>query len=63
MSFGGGRHFCLGANLARLESRVALEEVVRSIASFEVDEGRARRVHSVNVRGFAKLPLSVEVRG
>lgn len=62
MSFGGGRHFCLGANLARLESRVALEEIVRSIASFEVDEERARRVHSVNVRGFAKLPLSVQVR-
>lgn len=62
MSFGGGRHFCLGANLARLESRVALEEIVRSIASFEVDESRARRVHSVNVRGFARLPLAVKIR-
>lgn len=62
LSFGGGRHFCLGANLARLESRVALEEIVRSIASFEVDEARARRVHSVNVRGFACLPLAVRLR-
>lgn len=62
LSFGGGRHFCLGANLARLESRVALEEIVRSIASFEVDEARAERVHSVNVRGFAHLPLQVVPR-
>ncbi|WP_370289379.1 cytochrome P450 [Nocardioides sp.] len=62
VSFGGGRHFCLGANLARLEARIVLEEYVRRVASFEVDHARARRVHSVSVRGFAGLPVTVRMR-
>ena len=62
VSFGAARHFCLGAPLARLEARVALNEIVRRVKSYEVDAGRARRVHSVNVRGFASLPMTVEVR-
>lgn len=62
VSFGAARHFCLGAPLARLEARVALNEIVRRVKSYEVDAGRARRVHSVNVRGFASLPMAVEVR-
>ena len=62
VSFGAARHFCLGAPLARLEARVALNEIVRRIKSYEVDAARVRRVHSVNVRGFASLPMSVEVR-
>ncbi|SPT64340.1 cytochrome P450 [Actinomadura madurae] len=62
VSFGGGRHFCLGANLARLEARIALTELVRRVSSYEVDHGGAERVHSVNVRGFASLPVRVEVR-
>ncbi|GAA4672173.1 cytochrome P450 [Nocardioides nanhaiensis] len=62
VSFGGGRHFCLGANLARLEARIVLEELVRRVASFEVDVDRARRVHSVSVRGFASLPVTVHLR-
>jgi len=62
VSFGAARHFCLGAPLARLEARVALNEIVRRVRSYEVDGERARRVHSVNVRGFASLPVSVELR-
>ena len=37
LSFGGGRHFCLGANLARLEAQIALREVVRRVGRVEVD--------------------------
>jgi cytochrome P450 len=58
LSFGTGRHFCLGANLARLEARVVLAELVRRVESFEVHAERAVRVHSVNVRGFASLPVT-----
>jgi cytochrome P450 len=62
LSFGGGRHFCLGAHLARMESRIVLEELVRRVRHFEVDVERARRVHSISVRGFAELPVRVELR-
>jgi cytochrome P450 len=57
LSFGRGNHFCLGAALARLEGRVALEEVQRRFPDFEIEAGGIRRVHSVNVRGFAALPI------
>lgn len=62
VSFGGGRHFCLGAGLARLEARIALTELVRRVSSYEIDADRAVRVHSANVRGFATLPVNVRLR-
>jgi cytochrome P450 len=61
-SFGFGRHFCLGASLARLEARVALEELVARVRTYDVDPDGIRRVHSVNVRGFAALPTTVVPR-
>lgn len=61
MSFGSGAHFCLGAHLARMEARVALTELVKRIRGYGVDEANAVRVHSSNVRGFAQLPMIVEV--
>lgn len=61
-SFGFGRHFCLGASLARLEARVALEEVVAAVESYEIDPAGISRVHSVNVRGFATLPTTITLR-
>jgi cytochrome P450 len=62
LSFGSGRHFCLGASLARLEARIVLEQLLTSVAGYDIDESGARRVHSVNVRGFAVLPTSVTLR-
>jgi cytochrome P450 len=62
VSFGSGAHFCLGAHLARMEARVALGELLKRIRGYEVDEANAVRVHSSNVRGFAHLPMTVEVR-
>lgn len=61
-SFGGGRHYCLGANLARLEARIALEELMTRVADIAVDEAGAERVHSINVRGFAHLPVTAVPR-
>jgi cytochrome P450 len=62
MSFGMGTHFCLGAHLARLEANIGLAAVARSITSVDIDIDNAVRVHSVNVRGFAELPVKVTVR-
>jgi hypothetical protein len=59
LSFGRGAHFCMGAALARLEACVALEEWWRRHPDYEVDPDGAVRVHSVNVRGFAHLPVKV----
>ena len=61
LSFGSGAHFCLGAHLARMEARVALTELFKRIRGYEVDEANAVRVHSSSVRGFAHLPICVEV--
>jgi cytochrome P450 len=62
ISFGGGRHFCMGAALARMEARIALTELVTRIGAYEVDPGGLQRVHSINVRGLAALPTTVTRR-
>jgi len=62
ISFGGGRHFCMGAALARMEARIVLGELVARVASFDIDPDGMRRVHSINVRGFAALPTTVTLR-
>jgi cytochrome P450 len=63
VSFGGGRHFCLGANLARLEAQIALRELVTRVKRIDVAHDDCERVHSVSVRGFKSVPVtSIEVR-
>jgi cytochrome P450 len=59
VSFGRGVHFCLGAALARLEGRVVLEEWWKRFPDYEIEPAGAVRVHSINVRGFAALPVKV----
>ena len=63
MSFGSGAHFCLGAHLARMEARVALTELFKRIRGYQVDEANAVRVHSSSVRGFAHLPMTLQISG
>jgi len=57
VSFGYGVHFCLGASLARLEGRVALEETLKRYPEWEVDWPATEMVHTSTVRGYAKLPI------
>ncbi|MEU6033890.1 cytochrome P450 [Actinomadura sp. NPDC047616] len=62
LAFGNGRHHCLGANLGRLEARIALRELVDVIADYEIDTAAVKRVHSSNDRGFASLPTRITTR-
>ena len=57
LAFGKGTHFCLGASLARLETRAALEEIQHRVPDFELEPEGLVRVHSPNVRGFAAMPM------
>ncbi len=57
IGFGHGVHSCLGAALARMESRIAVEELARRWRRLEVDEAGLRRVHMSNVAGYASVPV------
>ncbi|MEU2042266.1 cytochrome P450 [Nocardia niwae] len=61
-SFGAGVHFCLGAHLARLEATIALRAFADRVGSYTLDDSGIERVHSTNVRGFARLPILTKAR-
>ena len=58
LSFGQGAHFCLGSALARLEARVAFEEVLKRWTDWDVDYANASRARTSSVRGWARLPVN-----
>lgn len=60
--FGQGQHFCLGKSLARLESRIALEELVARFPNYEVVEEGLTRTYQAHVRGFATVPIRTNRR-
>jgi cytochrome P450 len=57
ISFGYGTHFCLGAALARLEARVAIEETLRRFPKWDVDESELEMVRTSTVRGYSSVPI------
>jgi cytochrome P450 len=59
IGFGYGVHSCLGAALARMESKIALELMRERMPKFEVDRGALRRVNMTNVAGYANVPVTV----
>jgi len=59
LTFGYGIHYCLGAALARLEGRIALDEVLNRFPEWEVDEAGAKLAATSTVRGFETLPVLV----
>jgi cytochrome P450 len=59
LSFGYGVHFCMGASLARIEGRIALEEVLARWPDWQVDHDRAVMARTSTVRGWEKLPVRV----
>jgi cytochrome P450 len=57
LSFGYGIHFCLGSHLARLEGRVALDEVLKRFPEWEIDWDNAVQARTSTVRGWERLPV------
>lgn len=57
LTFGKGLHYCLGANLARLEGRVALDELLNRFPEWDIDYETAELAPTSTVRGWEKLRL------
>ncbi len=58
LGLGHGIHHCLGAAVARLEARVALEVLLPRLGDYVIDHDGLERVHSGNVRGYARMPIA-----
>ena len=59
LTFGYGLHFCLGTHLARLEGRVALDELLNRWTEWEVDYSGIKLASTSTVRGWERLPIIV----
>jgi cytochrome P450 len=59
LTFGYGAHFCLGAHLARLEGRVALDEVLNRFPEWDIDYDHIKLAPTSTVRGWERMPLLI----
>jgi cytochrome P450 len=59
LAFGAGNHRCLGSHLARLELRIAYEEIFRRIPRFSIPDGAKIHFHGGGVKGLDNLPLRI----
>ena len=59
LTFGYGLHFCLGSHLARLEGRVALDELLNRWPEWEVDYSGIKLAPTSTVRGWERMPIVV----
>jgi cytochrome P450 len=59
VTFGVGVHYCFGAALARLEGRIALDEILKRFPTWEADMSGAELIHTSTLRGYRKLPVVV----
>ena len=59
LAFSVGTHFCLGSALARLEGRIALEEILKRFPEWEVDLASAQLSPTSTVRGWESMPALV----
>ena len=59
VTFGYGIHFCLGANLGRLEGRIVLDETLARFPEWEVDEAKVEMVRTSTVRGPVHVPITI----
>ncbi len=57
LTFGKGLHYCLGANLARLEGRVALDELLNRFPKWDIDDDSAQLAPTSTVRGWQRLRI------
>lgn len=57
LTFGYGLHYCLGANLARLEGRVALDELLNRFPEWDVDRDNIKLAPTSTVRGWERMPI------
>jgi cytochrome P450 len=58
-TFSFGPHFCLGANLAKIEGRIALETILPRIPEWTVDYDKAVLTKGIDTRGWERLPVTV----